>query len=540
MAAAQPWGRVASPAGGQGQRGRGCPGAAGDTAPRDGDPGSGHGGTWGMGALRYLGCEGIRASGCEGTGALWHRGYLGYRGADPRSGQCRERGPGAARGRSGPCRPRRDPGSRRRRSRAGRIPGRAAERPSLGTARRGAGRAAGPRHRHRGHREHREGGGRGRTAPGAGLRAGRGGGGRGRVPPPLRSRPVPGARPGGRGRPGPSRRRRPPAVGMAARILHRLRHALGAEGAREERAHDGGEAEDCPESSELEDDTEGLSTRLSGTLSFASHEDEDGDEDEDEEDGAGEEPGEPPEPTGEAVGAENGGRCRDAEPREWDAAAKPPGSSLLTRQLQELWRKSRSSLAPQRLLFEVTSASVVSERSSKKRLRRNFTAETIAKRSRAFEQFLSHLHSIAEIRRSPEFLEFFFLQDLRAAQRLTCTGMYREALATWANACRLQERLGVCGSGRFLLTLAGLAVCHQELDQLGEAHGCCEQALQLLEAQDSHPLLGPFLQAHVHLAWKVGKDKRRSEARLQGLQEAGLPLQQQPSLKECLIKEPLE
>nr|XP_027328583.2 sorting nexin-21 isoform X3 [Anas platyrhynchos] len=377
---------------------------------------------------------------------------------------------------------------------------------------------------------------------------------------------------------------------MAARILHRLRHALGAEGAREERAHDGGEAEDCPESSELEDDTEGLSTRLSGTLSFASHEDEDGDEDEDEEDGAGEEPGEPTEPTGEAAGAEDGGRCRDAEPREWDAAAKPPGGSLLTRQLQELWRKSRSSLAPQRLLFEVTSASVVSERSSKyvlytiylirsgqfdkapatiarrysdferlnrrlrsrfgcdmagiafprKRLRRNFTAETIAKRSRAFEQFLSHLHSIAEIRRSPEFLEFFFLQDLRAAQRLTCTGMYREALATWANACRLQERLGVCGSGRFLLTLAGLAVCHQELDQLGEAHGCCEQALQLLEAQDSHPLLGPFLQAHVHLAWKVGKDKRRSEARLQGLQEAGLPLQQQPSLKECLIKEPLE
>uniref|UniRef100_A0A8B9STJ9 Sorting nexin family member 21 n=1 Tax=Anas platyrhynchos TaxID=8839 RepID=A0A8B9STJ9_ANAPL len=247
------------------------------------------------------------------------------------------------------------------------------------------------------------------------------------------------------------RRRRPPAVGMAARILHRLRHALGAEGAREERAHDGGEAEDCPESSELEDDTEGLSTRLSGTLSFASHEDEDG---------------------------------------------QVPGRG-----------------APGR--FGCDMAGIAFPR---KRLRRNFTAETIAKRSRAFEQFLSHLHSI----------------------RLTCTGMYREALATWANACRLQERLGVCGSGRFLLTLAGLAVCHQELDQLGEAHGCCEQALQLLEAQDSHPLLGPFLQAHVHLAWKVGKDKRRSEARLQGLQEAGLPLQQQPSLKECLIKEPLE
>ncbi|KAK2529211.1 Snx21 [Columba livia] len=361
---------------------------------------------------------------------------------------------------------------------------------------------------------------------------------------------------------------------MAARILHRLRHALAGEGGREERGHGGSEAEDCPESSELEDDTEGLSTRLSGTLSFTSQEEEE--EEEEEEEGAAEELGEPPQPPGQAAA--------------WGPAAeRPSGSSLLTRQLQELWRRSRGSLAPQRLLFEVTSASVVNERSSKyvlytiylirsgrfdkapaaiarrysdferlnrrlrcrfgcdmagvafprKRLRRNFTAETIAKRSRAFEQFLSHLHSIAEIRRSPEFLEFFFLQDLRAAQRLTCTGMYREALATWANAYRLQDRLGVCSTGRFLLTLAGLAVCHQELEQLGEAHGCCEQALELLEAQGSHPLLGPFLRAHVHLAWKVGKDKRRSEARLQGLREAE-PLQPQPTLKECLIKEPLE
>lgn len=93
---------------------------------------------------------------------------------------------------------------------------------------------------------------------------------------------------------------------MAARILHRLRHALAGEGGREERACGGSEAEDFPESSELEDDTEGLSTRLSGTLSFTSHEEED---EEEEEDGAGDELGEPPQPTGTAAGAEDGGRC---------------------------------------------------------------------------------------------------------------------------------------------------------------------------------------------------------------------------------------
>lgn len=148
---------------------------------------------------------------------------------------------------------------------------------------------------------------------------------------------------------------------MAARILHRLRHALGAEGAREERAHDGGEAEDCPESSELEDDTEGLSTRLSGTLSFASHEDEDGDEDE--EDGAGEEPGEPTEPTGEAAGTEDGGRCRDAEPRGeavsrgQDGAGRPgaPAEPLSPR------RVGRGGEAPRRQPADPPAAGAVEE-----------------------------------------------------------------------------------------------------------------------------------------------------------------------------------
>ncbi|XP_033009806.1 sorting nexin-21 isoform X1 [Lacerta agilis] len=365
---------------------------------------------------------------------------------------------------------------------------------------------------------------------------------------------------------------------MASRILHRLRHALTGEGERDGLAGCSSEAEEFPESSELEDDTEGLSTRLSGTLSFTSNdEEEEGEEDEDI-GVAGQ--GQPPEPDllGEATE---------------DADHSPPterrGSNLLTRQLQELWRKSRGSFVPQRLLFEVTSANVVSEQNSKyvlytvyliragqfdkapacisrrysdferlnrhlrrrfcgdmagvsfprKRLRRNFAAETIAKRSRAFEQFLSHLHSLPEIRRSADYLEFFFLRDLQAAQSLTCSGRYPEALAAWANAHQLQERLGACRSGHFLLTLAGLAVCHQELGQAGEAHAACERALCLLEAQDSHPLLAPFLQAHIRLSWVLGRDKRQAEARLQRLQEAGGADMHPPTLKELLIKQPL-
>nr|XP_020662680.1 sorting nexin-21 [Pogona vitticeps] len=371
---------------------------------------------------------------------------------------------------------------------------------------------------------------------------------------------------------------------MASRILHRLRHALTGESDRDGLPGCSSEAEEFPESSELEDDTEGLSTRLSGTLSFTSNDEEEEEEEEEEEveEDAGEATQEwPLDPNRLGGVAENG--------EHGPPSTERPGSNMLTRQLQELWRKSRSSFAPQRLLFEVTSANVVSERNSKyvlytiylirtgqfdkapatiarrysdferlnrhlrrqfgsdmagisfprKRLRRNFAAETIAKRSRAFEQFLAHLHSLPEIRRSATYLEFFFLGDLREAQRATCSGLYREALAAWTNAHQLQDKLGVCHSGHFLVTLAGLAVCQQELEQFAEAHASCERALQLLEGQDRHPLVAPFLQTYIHLSWVLGRDKRQAEARLQGLQDAGGGGLQPPTLKELLIKQPL-
>nr|KAF6423880.1 sorting nexin family member 21 [Rousettus aegyptiacus] len=133
---------------------------------------------------------------------------------------------------------------------------------------------------------------------------------------------------------------------MASRLLHRLRHALAGDGPGEVAA--GAEAEQFPESSELEDDdAEGLSSRLSGTLSFTSAEDEDEEDEEDEEEAAD------PLPAGDGASGE------DAE-----QSSPPDGqrsSQLLPRQLQDFWKKSRNTLVPQRLLFEVTSANVVKD-----------------------------------------------------------------------------------------------------------------------------------------------------------------------------------
>lgn len=43
----------------------------------------------------------------------------------------------------------------------------------------------------------------------------------------------------------------------------------------------------------------------------------------------------------------------------------PKGSNMITRQLQENWRASRARCIPEKLIFEVTDASVVHEANSK-------------------------------------------------------------------------------------------------------------------------------------------------------------------------------
>lgn len=353
--------------------------------------------------------------------------------------------------------------------------------------------------------------------------------------------------------------------------------------------------ESFPESSELEDDTECVSERLGGTLCF------DGESAlESEDPGEASGPDSDSDYLGESI--EDGFSSTDTSP----VGPSPGGSSLLTRQLQDSWRSLRFRSVPQKLVFEVTDASVVQESSSKyvlytihliqsgmfdetpaaitrrytdfkrlhsclrrrhrdnmervgfprKKLRKNFVAETIAKRSRAFEQYLTHMHSLAELRRSPTFLEFFYLGDLQAGQMLMRVGRYQEALGPLLNGLRLQEKLGCEQQGKqqphhqqgthWLFTLLALVTCFQELEQLGEAQEHCDRALrdlapspEALQQHHFHPLLIPLLQTNVRLSWKISKDKRQWEVLLQEIQDSGADIGNQPSLKEYLMKEAL-
>ncbi|XP_029520321.2 sorting nexin-21-like [Oncorhynchus nerka] len=382
---------------------------------------------------------------------------------------------------------------------------------------------------------------------------------------------------------------------MASKLMDRLRRTLFKEGEVVSKEPIDVTEESFQESSELVDDTECLSERLGGTLCF------DGESAlESEDPGEASGPDSDSDYLGESI--EDGFSSTDTSP----VGPSPGGSSLLTRQLQDSWRSLRFHSVPQKLVFEVTDASVVQESSSKyvlytihliqsgmfdetpaaitrrytdfkrlhsclrrrhrdnmervgfprKKLRKNFVAETIAKRSRAFEQYLTHMHSLAELRRSPTFLEFFYLGDLQAGQMLMRVGRYQEALGPLLNGLRLQEKLGCEEQGKqqphhqqgthWLFTLLALVTCFQELEQLGEAQEHCDRALrdlapspEALQQHHFHPLLIPLLQTNVRLSWKISKDKRQWEVLLQEIQDSGADTGNQPSLKEYLIKETL-
>ena len=76
----------------------------------------------------------------------------------------------------------------------------------------------------------------------------------------------------------------------------------------------------------------------------------------------------------------------------------------------------------------------------KKQFAGNFTGRTIARRSRAFEQYLAHLASLSSIRNDCYFWNFFTMPELYTGHAAIRGGLYNEAYTTLSNITRLQVR----------------------------------------------------------------------------------------------------
>ena len=153
----------------------------------------------------------------------------------------------------------------------------------------------------------------------------------------------------------------------------------------------------------------------------------------------------------------------------------------------------------------------------KKHFTGNFTSETIARRSRSFEQFLGHLYSIDTIRFCNLFKEFFYAQDVEDAYKLLSEGNYFKAASLFQKVMPAQERIMGEYSSDVGATLCGITASYFKMDEKDLSLKYGLSAIKCLRRSENKSLYVSLLNACVHLCWVLGKDKQSLETKLSEL-----------------------
>ncbi|XP_074645156.1 sorting nexin-20-like isoform X2 [Tubulanus polymorphus] len=172
----------------------------------------------------------------------------------------------------------------------------------------------------------------------------------------------------------------------------------------------------------------------------------------------------------------------------------------------------------------------------KKVISGNFKTETIAKRSRAFEQYLMHLYGIDIIQMSKEFATFFYYKDLRLAYEFICHGDYIEALPLLHNSVNIQDKLLGEMHKEVIATMCAIVAVNTALEEFQEAYEWAETALKCIGKRENIRYLIPLLQISIRLCWTLGKDKKDLEMRLEDLRKRQFPVDVAQTLLELAVQ----
>jgi len=178
-----------------------------------------------------------------------------------------------------------------------------------------------------------------------------------------------------------------------------------------------------------------------------------------------------------------------------------------------------------------------------KRVSGNYTSETIARRSRAFEQYLSHLFSVPSLRSSSPFTDFFYGADIREGHRKVSNGQYEDAICVLLHAWKIQAKLLGDLSLDVVETLCAVVVCYCSLDRLDHAHSYSSLALDCVPGEDDFAttrasrLFIPLIKLAIWLRWKLNKEKVGLEERLRVLKVKGFDVEGAPTLLEVVVNE---
>ena len=163
----------------------------------------------------------------------------------------------------------------------------------------------------------------------------------------------------------------------------------------------------------------------------------------------------------------------------------------------------------------------------------NFKPSTIAERSRAFEQYLTHVASIPVLCCSVEFSSFFCHVDLQRALLMVKENDYLSAQQLFLSVVMIQQKLltahkVISNHPELVSNMSALTACYiaSNNHQLAAVTGGITIRLLThdnidLTSGDISIYLLPLLKETVYSCWKIGKDKTDLDQMLEDLRGAG-------------------
>ena len=171
----------------------------------------------------------------------------------------------------------------------------------------------------------------------------------------------------------------------------------------------------------------------------------------------------------------------------------------------------------------------------KKVLVGNFKPGMIAQRSRAFEQYLTHVYSVDLLLYSKQLANFFFGADQRAAHTHILNGQYQACLPLLRSVLHIQQKLLGESHWDVVATLCAMVAALYALEDNSQALSLVLVALKCIGSDEHNCHLVSLLQVGVRLCWKLGKDKKDLEEHLHLLKSHGLNVDSAPALLELVI-----
>ena len=171
----------------------------------------------------------------------------------------------------------------------------------------------------------------------------------------------------------------------------------------------------------------------------------------------------------------------------------------------------------------------------KKILTGNFKPSKIAERSRAFEQYMTHVYSEDILRLNSIFTNFFYGSELKDGYFALVNGHYDNAIKSFKTAVHLQKKLlGVIHPSVVAALCAIVCSCHA-IEQENLAQAYADLALKSIDSDENSPYLVPLLQLVIRICWTLGKDKKDLEDRLRQLGDKGISIDGGQTLLEVVL-----